>query len=153
MSVLVTDNGFAPDDWIDGYVPLAAACDVWASPHALGIYLASPDLTARDRLRLEQLFPRVGLIRIRVRSFGDFEAYDLAKALRAKGFSGRLRAHGAMLARCYTFARWVGFDEIELDPQQARRQPLEHWRKVPDWTPEGHDARMLGALSQASNVQ
>lgn len=146
MTILVTDTGFAPDDWVDGVVPLSAICDYWTADRALGVDLSSPELQGSDWVRLGQLIPRIGLIRIRVRDFGDMEAFDLAKAIRNQGYAGRLRAHGAMLARCYTLARRVGFDEIELDPRQASRQPRELWRNVPGWSPAGRSARQHGAI-------
>lgn len=145
MTVLVTDNGFAPDDWTHGTIPLAAVSDVWDTLFALGIDFKSPELSAREWGRLGQLLPRTGLIRICVRNFGDMEAFDLAKAIRMLGYTGRLRAHGAMLARCYTLARRVGFDEIELSPQQACRQPRELWRNIPDWNPDRRGARRDGS--------
>ena len=135
MTVLVTDTGFAPDDWIDGYIPLVALSDTPDELYSLGIDLTRPELDQRDLDRIKRVLPRTGLIRIFVRSFGDTSALTLARSLRDAGYEGRLRAHGAMLARFYTFARRAGFDEVELTPVQARMQPREHWRNELDWTP------------------
>jgi uncharacterized protein (DUF934 family) len=137
MRVLVTDDGFAPDDWNDGYVPLAAISDDTVRGFALGVDLKTPELTPHEWERLGTVLSRAGLVRICVRNFGDLDAYALATALRSKGYMGRLRAHGAMLARCYTLARRAGFDEVELALDQARLQPRELWRNVPGWKPSG----------------
>ena len=132
MNILVKDGGFVPDDWQAGYVPLAALSN---TPGQAGVDLSSPRLDRDQWARLCRLLPQIGLVRVRMRDFGDVAALDLAQAIRRSGYRGRLRAHGAVLARIYTLARRAGFDEIELDPEQARLQPAEHWRNVPDWSP------------------
>lgn len=132
MSVLVTDKGFNGDDWRGGYVPLAALSD---QVGGCGLDLDTPQLTRRDWARLCRLLPQLGLIRVRLRDFGDLAALDLARALRAEGYRGRLRAHGAVLAVFLTMLRRSGFDEVELDCEQARLQPAEHWRVEEGWTP------------------
>lgn len=136
MVILVTDTGFHPDDWRDGFVPLAAVSpQAGAMPGQLAIDLPNPDLSPGDWTRLKQLLPRVGLIRICLRHIGDREGYALATALRRAGFGGRIRAHGAVLAAHYTLARRAGFSEIELQPHQAQRQPAEHWQNAAGWSP------------------
>ncbi len=132
MTVLVKDWGFVPDDWNAGYVPLAALAN---RPGLVGVDLNSPELGRRDWARLCQLLPELGLVRIRSRHFADVAALDLARAIRATGYQRRLRAHGAVLAGVYTLARRAGFDEIELDCEQARLQPAEHWRFETAWSP------------------
>ncbi|MCB1388575.1 MAG: DUF934 domain-containing protein [Rhodobacteraceae bacterium] len=144
MTVLVKDCGFVPDDWTTGYVPLRALSD---APGSIGVDLSIPELGRGDWARLCALLPELGLVRIRLRHFADVAALDLARAIRAQGFEGRMRAHGAVLARLYTLARRAGYDEIELDREQARLQPAEHWRNETGWSPARHrgGARPLGA--------
>lgn len=147
MTVLVRDCGFLPDDWDAGYVPLAALAD---RPGWAGVDLPTPDLGRREWQRLCRLLPELGLVRIRFRHFADVAALDLARAIRAQGYRARLRAHGAVLAGLYTLARRAGFDEIELDRDQARLQPAEHWRNETGWSPAPRrrgGARELGAGS------
>ncbi|WP_168192110.1 DUF934 domain-containing protein [Pararhodobacter marinus] len=132
MTILVKDGGFMPEDWQAGYVPLAALSN---APGQAGVDLSTPQLGREEWARLCRLLPQIGLVRVKMRHFGDVAALDLAQAIRRTGYRGRLRAHGAVLARIYTMARRAGFDEIELDPEQARLQPAEHWRNVPDWSP------------------
>jgi len=132
MSVLVKDWGFVPEDWTQGYVPLWALSD---HPGGAGVDLRTPEIGARDWARLCALLPELGLVRIELRHFADVAALDLARAIRAEGYAGRLRAHGAVLAGLYTLTRRAGFDEIELDRDQARLQPAEHWRFEASWSP------------------
>lgn len=136
MVILVMDTGFHPDDWRDGFVPLAAVSDQSdGTMGQLAIDLSDPACSPANWARLEALLPRTVLFRIRLRHVGDTAAYDLATSLRRAGFKGRLRAHGAVLAGHYTLIRRAGFTEIELQPHQAQRQPCEHWIKIPCWSP------------------
>lgn len=138
MGIIVTDKGLRPDDWKNGYIPLAALSD---SPGAdigpLAVEIDTRSFCARRWQRLLQVMPRLALVRIRLASFGDAVAFELARRLREAGFMGRIRAHGAVLARQYTLARRVGFSEIELNALQARLQPPEHWQDVALWMPDG----------------
>ncbi len=135
MTVLVTDAGFVPDTWRDGYVPLSALSDHGGLPGRRGVEIGSPELTRSDWARLCRMLPLLDLVRVRLRHFGDTAALDLASAVRAQGYAGRLRAHGAVLAGLYTLARRSGFDEVELVREQARLQPCEHWRNEIGWHP------------------
>jgi len=127
MTVLVTDAGMIPDDWHGGFMP----------PGGQGgaLDLPSASLSREARARLISALPGLALIRIRFRHFGDTAALGLARDLRAQGFAGRLRARGAVLARSYTLLRRAGFDEVELDTDQARLQPPEHWHNEVHWQP------------------
>ncbi len=135
MAVLVSDTGFRMDDWAWGYVPLAALADQPCRQEPAGVDLSSPALSRHDWDRLCRLLPQLSLVRVRLRHFGDTAALDLAREIRARGYVGRLRAHGAVLARLYTLLRRSGFDEVELDRDQARMQPAEHWRYERGWQP------------------
>ena len=135
MAVLVTDSGFRPDDWRHGYVPLAALSALPDLTGTAAVDLSAPVLSRDDWARLCVALPRLSLIRVRLRHFGDMQALDLARAIRAHGYARRLRAHGAVLAQAYTLVRRAGFDEVELDRDQARRQPPEHWHNNPAWQP------------------
>lgn len=136
MAVLVTDRGFGPDDWKTGLVPLAALSDQPCRLGPAAVDLSSPALSVQDWDRLCRLLPQLSLVRVRLRHFGDTAALDLARALRARGYGGRLRAHGAVLARLYTLLRRAGFDEVELDHDQAMLQQAEHWHFEALWRPQ-----------------
>lgn len=137
MTMLVSDAGLRMDDWAWGYVPLAALADQPCRQGPAGVDLSSAALSRPDWDRLCRLLPKLSLVRVRLRHFGDTAALDLAREIRARGYDGRLRAHGAVLARLYTLLRRSGFDEVELDRDQARMQPAEHWRFEPGWQPAG----------------
>ena len=116
-------------------MPLAALSAQPDQAGPVAVDLPSPDLDPADWARLCAALPRVAMIRVRLRHFGDVRALDLARAIRAQGYDGRLRAHGAVLAQAYTLTRRAGFDEVALDRDQARRQPPEHWHNNPFWRP------------------
>lgn len=135
MTMLVSDAGLAPDDWKYGYIPLAALAAVQVEGVRLAVDIAVPVLAASEWLRLRDALPRIALIRIRLRHFGDCPGYDLARDLRSAGFRGRLRAQGAVAPRFYTLMRRAGFTEVELSADQALHQPGEHWHNERAWFP------------------
>ena len=133
MSVIVTDAGFAPDDWTGPVVPLAErgaeeAVDLPsdASPEALA------GLTGLRLVRID--FP----------SHADGRGFTLARLLRLRGYRGRLRARGHVIADQYAMARRAGFDEVEIDDALAARQPEDQWRARADWRAFDHQARLRG---------
>ncbi len=135
MNVIVTDAGFAPDDWTDGFVTLDdAANDVVA--------LDVPSDTDPD-----ELYDRLGtaqMVRIDFPSFADGRGFTIARTLRLKGYKGRLRAKGHVLADQYAMARRSGFDEVEIDGVLANRQPEDQWLARADWKEHNYQARLRG---------
>jgi len=133
MSVIVTDTGFAADDWAAGIVPLdelaahQGAVDLanTADPAALGNQLAT-----------------LQLIRIAFAAFSDGRGFTLAARLRRMGYTGRLRAYGHVLADQYAMARRSGFDEVEIPDDLAARQPADQWAFRADWRAHDHRARL-----------
>ena len=128
MSVIVKDNGFAPDHWeADG--------GLFIDLEKLGQDVAekAPDITCVDIPNdihvdsLKGLLENVAMIRIPFPSFADGRGFSLAKQLRQLGYTGRLRAVGHVIADQYGFARTCGFDEVEIDDALAKRQPQEQW--------------------------
>lgn len=134
MSVIVTDRGFAPDDWVQGWT------DGWTdSPDgAVGVDLC-PD-TDPEALRLH--FARIAAIRIRFAAFSDGRGFTMASRLRRMGFSGRLRAAGHVIADQYAMARRSGFDEVEIEDALADRQPEGDWIARADWQAHDYRARL-----------
>ena len=119
--VLVRDDGFHPHD---GAEPVVLAPDT--DPATLGNYL-NQELVAID-------FP----------SFSDGRGFSLARILREKGYHGRLRAVGGLIADQYAMARRVGFDEVQISAALAERQPQEQWLYRADWKEWDHRARLAG---------
>ncbi|MCA8880585.1 MAG: DUF934 domain-containing protein [Rhodobacteraceae bacterium] len=136
MSVIVTDTGFAPDDWMQ---PV----------EALGVGLAEGTLAVdvpndTDPEALQPHLKRLALIRVDFPSFSDGRGFTLARRLRRMGFAGRLRARGHVVADQYTMARRSGFDEVEISDDLARRQPEPQWRFRANWTENDYQSRLRG---------
>ncbi|MEO1106690.1 MAG: DUF934 domain-containing protein [Pseudomonadota bacterium] len=135
MNVIVNDEGFAPDDWTDGFVTLEdAANDVVALDVASD---TDPD----------ELIDRLGgakMVRVDFPSSADGRGFTIARVLRLKGFTGRLRAKGHVLADQYAMARRSGFDEVEIDNALAARQPEDQWLARADWKNNNYQARLRG---------
>jgi uncharacterized protein (DUF934 family) len=132
MTVLVTDAGFAPAG-LDAFVPLAGL-----AAHTGALDLANTD----DPTALAQHFGNIGLIRIAFPAFNDGRGFTLARRLRVLGYTGRLRAHGHVIADQYTMARRSGFDEVEISDDLALRQPAAQWQFRADWKDHDYQARL-----------
>lgn len=141
MSVLVTDQGFAP-------VPetaFVALADI--ASHQGAVDLAHTDTPEGLRPYLNSL----QVIRIGFPAFSDGRAFTIARRLRALGFVGILRANGPVIADQYAMARRVGFDEVEIPDDLAARQPQEQWIFRADWTAHDYQSRLgQSRLGQSS---
>ena len=127
-AVIVTDTGFAPDDWTSGVdgpetVELAPGDDPGVLAHRL------------DSLRL---------IRVQFPGFADGRGFTLARRLRSLGYAGRLRLAGPVIADQYAMARRSGFDEVEIPAALALRQPQDQWLARADWRAGDYQARLKG---------
>lgn len=134
MSVIVTDEGFRPDDWQGPIVPLAER----VAEEAVDLPSDAP-LDALDAVPLD-----LRLVRIAFPKAADGRGFTLARLLRLRGYRGRLRAHGHVIADQYAMARRSGFDEVEIDEALAVRQPEPQWRARADWRSHHHQARLRG---------
>ncbi|MEY8840107.1 DUF934 domain-containing protein, partial [Cribrihabitans sp. XS_ASV171] len=118
MTVIVTDTGFSPEYWTRGFsTPQDRTNDVVALDLA-------PDT---DPDALIDCLQGVQMVRIAFPSFADGRGFTIARTLRRKGYKGRLRARGHVLADQYAIARRSGFDEVEIDRSLAERQPEDQW--------------------------
>ena len=137
---LVTETGFAPDDWTRD---AAQAGDRLIAPLEAGAPGVDVANTA-DPAELAPHFDRLDLIAVAFPAFSDGRGFTLARRLRAAGFAGRLRAVGALVPDQHRFARSCGFDEIEIDEARAARQPEADW--LADLAPRGdYRAKIRGA--------
>jgi uncharacterized protein (DUF934 family) len=132
--VIVTDLGFATDDWLEGFVPLA---DLDGSD-ARGVDLVNTD----DPARLSNRLSDVAVIRIAFPAFSDGRGFTLARRLRVMGYTGRLRAQGHVIADQYAMARRCGFDEVEISADLAARQPKDQWQFRADWRAHDYQSRL-----------
>ncbi len=132
MTVIVRDDGFHTDDWTPGFAPPAA------NARSPGIELApDADVAALD-------LTGVAAIRIAFPNFSDGRGFTLARRLRQRGFKGRLRAKGHLIADQYAMARRSGFDEVEIDDTLAQRQPEPDWLARADWRAHDYQSRLRG---------
>ena len=133
MTILVTDRGFAPDDWTQGFAALGTANDVAA--------LDVPSDADPDTIPLS---PALRMVRVDFPAFSDGRGFTIARQLRLRGFTGRLRAKGHVIADQYAMARRAGFDEVEISDDLARRQPQDQWQARADWRDHDYQARLRG---------
>ncbi|MCV6597295.1 MAG: DUF934 domain-containing protein [Mangrovicoccus sp.] len=137
MSVIVTDTGFAGDDWTGVMTPLAEIEEA-ENPEALDIPSDTDPRTLNGQLE------GVSLISVQFPSFADGRGFTIARRIRAMGYQGRLRASGHVLADQYAMARRVGFDEVEISDELAERQPEDQWLFRADWRDHHYQARLRG---------
>ncbi|MGI9350895.1 MAG: DUF934 domain-containing protein [Rhizobiaceae bacterium] len=128
MSIIVRDSGFEKDTW-----EIQGGLFIDLEKYGQDVAERSPRKTCLDipnDVRVESLtglFGNAAMIRIPFPSFADGRGFSLAKQLRLKGYQGRLRAVGHVIADQYGFARDCGFDEVEIDDDLAKRQPESQW--------------------------
>jgi uncharacterized protein (DUF934 family) len=131
--VIVSDTGFAPDDWTGGFVPLA---DIAA--HRGAVDQSNTD----DPAALAPYLPSLTLIRIAFPAFSDGRAFTIARRLRGMGYAGRLRALGPVIADQWAMLRRTGFTEAEIPDDLAARQPWDQWQFRGDWRAHHYQARL-----------
>ena len=137
MSIIVTDTGFAPDDWTHGFADCA---DLPANDARIAVDIPSDG----DPVCLSGHLGTIDLIRVDFPSFADGRGFTIAAILRRMGYAGRLRAKGHVIADQYAMARRSGFDEVEIDAGLAERQPESQWLARADWKDHNYQARLRG---------
>ncbi|RJE83719.1 DUF934 domain-containing protein [Paracoccus onubensis] len=105
-----------------------------------------PEITFAPDTQPEELVDHLhhNLIAIDFPAIGDGRGFSLARRLRALGYTGQLRASGRLIADQYAMARRVGFDEVEISPEIAQRQPQEQWIARADWREWNHRDQLAG---------
>lgn len=132
-TVIVRDTGFVAEDWTTPFAPLAEAT---SGTTAIDLPAeADPDSVALEGVQI---------IRIPFASFADGRGFTLARRLRLRGYTGRLRAAGHVIADQYAMARRAGFDEVEISAALATRQPQDQWLARADWRAHDYQARLRG---------
>jgi len=76
---------------------------------------------------IEPFLDRLALISIGFPSFADGRGFSLAKRIRGRGYRGRLRATGPLIADQLRHALGCGFDEVEAPQELVARQPVSQW--------------------------
>lgn len=133
MTVIVTDRGFAPEDWTTSITPLAEAT---ATTTALDVPNDTDPATLAGRL------DGVEMIRIDFPAVADGRGFTIARQVRLMGYTGRLRARGHVIADQYAMARRSGFDEVEITPDLAQRQPEAQWQARANWRAHDYQSRL-----------
>lgn len=136
---IVTDAGFAPEDWIGNAVSLGDGVPA----NGTAVDVAPSDNVAV----LAEALTRLTFVRIAFPSSADGRGFTLARRLRAMGYTSRLRAAGHVLADQYAMARRSGFDEVEIDAVLAARQPEAQWLARADWRTHDYQARLRGSAA------
>lgn len=129
MSQLVRDTGFVADDFTGKVLELGPETDPAALPEGW-----------REAALIALTFP----------AFNDGRGFTLARTLRARGYAGRLRARGPVIADQYTMARRAGFDEVEIPAALAARQGEAQWLARSDWTARDYQSRLRGPARAAA---
>lgn len=121
MSVLVTDQGFAPLPEL----PATGVADLAHTDDPACLNLAG-----------------LTLIRVHVPAFSDGRGFTIGRRLRMLGYTGELRAVGPIIADQYPMARRVGFDAVEIPDEMAARQPEAQWLNRANWQAHDYQARL-----------
>ena len=137
-NILVRDAGFQDDDWPGGLIRWSGEGDHSALPDGAALDVENT-AHAEDFV---PAFERIALIRIAFLSHLDGRGFSLARHLRLLGYRERLRASGHILADQYAMARRSGFDEVEIDPALAERQPEEQWLFRANWRTHDYQDRL-----------
>ncbi|MCZ4258882.1 DUF934 domain-containing protein [Sulfitobacter sp. G21635-S1] len=132
MTQLINDSGFVEDDWTGGFCATGAANDCVALDLASDADPEAVDLSGLKVIRVD--FP----------SSADGRGFTIARALRLRGFTGRLRARGHLIADQYAMARRAGFDEVEVHDEIAARQPQDQWQFRANWQAHDYQSRLRG---------
>ncbi len=104
-------------------VDLARLDEAVESGLELGVHL--PNDTDPDGV--VPRFPRLALISVDFPSFADGRGFSIGRCLRHRGFAGRMRASGPVIADQFAYLLEVGFDEVAVPDAVAARQPPESW--------------------------
>ncbi len=131
MTQLINDTGFIADNWTHGFCASGAANDCLAL-----------DLPSDAQPEDVDLTTGLQMIRVDFPSSADGRGFSIARALRLRGYTGRLRAHGHVLADQYAMVRRAGFDEVEVNDDIAARQPSDQWQFRANWQDHDYQSRL-----------
>ena len=130
VNIIVTDGGFSLENWFGDYSHFEEL-KALSRAQKPAVAVALPN--DFDAAELLPWIDHIDLIRIEFPVFSDGRGFSLARQLRLLGYQGRMRAKGHVLADQYAMARRSGFDEIEIRPDLAKRQPEAQWLARADW--------------------
>ncbi len=137
MTTIITDIGFAAEDWPYNFVSLD---DLAANDAGPTVSVDVPSDADPDALK--ERLADIDMIRVDFPSFADGRGFTIARRLRLMGYTGRLRARGHVIADQYAMARRSGFDEVEIDTDLAQRQPEDQWLARANWQANDYQKRL-----------
>lgn len=138
MTVIVTDTGFGTDNLTTSFISLGEAANA----------VVALDVPSDAELSDLDAHLNAEVIRVDFPSSADGRGFTIARQLRLKGFTGRLRARGHVLADQYAMARRSGFDEVEIDAALAERQPEDQWLFRANWQEHDYQNRLRAKAAQ-----
>ena len=106
-------------DWAD----IADALGRRDDAQAIGVHVPN----TLKAVELAFLLPRLALVSIAFPAFNDGRGFSIAHQLRRKGYRGRLRATGPLIADQFAFALQCGFDEVAIPDALLARQSVDQW--------------------------
>lgn len=111
-------------------VPLSLAGMAIAARRNVELGITVPNTATIDEVA--PFFDAAALISVEFPAFSDGRGLSLARRLRRRGFTGRLRASGPLIADQFAEALACGFDEVALPAASAERQPAAQWMHAKD---------------------
>jgi uncharacterized protein (DUF934 family) len=138
MTVVITDQGFGSDDLDVTFVALGEAANS----------VAALDVPSDAELADLDAHLSAEVIRVDFPSAADGRGFTIARQLRLKGFTGRLRARGHVIADQYAMARRSGFDEVEISQDLADRQPEDQWLFRANWQQHDYQNRLRAKAAE-----
>ena len=143
MTQIITKDGFTDETWPESGVILDFE-NFWQGQdlpieEPVGVEFEP----ASDPANLIPWFDKVEMVVIPFASSADGRGFSLARQLRQLGYQGVIRAKGHVLVDQFRAALRVGIDQIEIDDDQAARNPEDQWLAVSH--AEGYQSRLFAA--------
>lgn len=143
MTQLITRDGFIDETWpetgvILDFEPFWQGQDL-PIEEPVGVVFRADS----DPANLIPWFDKVEMVVIPFATSADGRGFSLARQLRQQGYRGIIRARGHILVDQFRAALRVGIDQVEIDDDQAARNPEDQWRAVSH--ADGYQAKLFAA--------
>jgi len=149
--VIITNEGFSSDDWMDRSV---IEPENILTGNIGGEQLKKFQLKLRNDFQVETLktfLPYLSAISIDFPSEKDGRGFSLARRLRQLGYLGTLRATGHVIVDHYRHATQSGFNQIAIPTKLAKRMPEPHWQQqIDNITPSYQEKLQPGSSTSYS---
>jgi uncharacterized protein (DUF934 family) len=142
MTIIVRDDGFNVEGFNGVFTDWQKISE--GETFKKGSAIDIPNTLRGDELT--HLFDETPMFRIPFPSSADGRGFSIARLMRLLGYTGTLRASGALLADQYAMARRSGFDEVEISTEMSNRQPEDQWLFRADWQIHDYQSRLRKAV-------